>query len=396
MELMPHQLKAVESLRNGMILYGGVGSGKTITAIEYYRRKEYPKRLIVLTTARKRDELDWQKEAARIGLSEADGSVIVDSWNNITKYKEVHDAFFVFDEQRAIGNGVWGKAFVKIARANRWIILSATPGDNWLDYANVFVANGFYKNITDFKRTHVLYDSWSKYPKIIGFVRPERLEEYRSRILLEMPFVTHTTRIHNWLPAGHDEDKLELVYRQRWNPFADAPVSDAADMFRVMRRVVNSDPSRLELLRDVMRMHPRLIVFYNFNYELDILRTVSDSITIAEWNGRVKNPIPDTDSWLYLVQYRAGAEAWNCTTTNAMLLYSLTYSYRDFEQVQGRIDRLNTPYSELYYYILNSGTVVDRAIKAALDRKEDFNESRFLANPTDYTDCSDDRYVIFP
>jgi hypothetical protein len=150
-------------------------------------------------------------------------------------------------------------------------------------------------------------------------------------------------------------------------------------MFRLMRQVVNTDPSRLETLRDLMVDHPKLIVFYNFDYELEILRTLADEVPLAEWNGHKHQPIPSTDRWVYLVQYVAGAEGWNCIETDAMVFYSLTYSYKNFQQAQGRIDRLNTNYSDLSYYVFVSNSVIDRAVRKALDGKKLFNERTWAA-----------------
>ena len=383
-ELMDHQKEAIENLGNGKILWGGVGSGKSATVLAYYIKRECPRHIIVITTAKKRDSDDWQREAARFGIgttaeATVGGIIEVDSWNNMHKYTDVENAFFVFDEQRLVGYGAWVKAFLKITKKNHWILLSATPGDTWLDYAPVFIANGFYKNLTDFKFQHVLYEPWSKYPKIRMYLKQRKLELLRNEVLVEMPYATHTERFLNYLDVGFDAEKMKRVEKDRWNIYEDKPIKDASELFRVRRKLVNSDPSRLEMVKWVMKLHPKLIVFYNFDYELEALRSLRSFETeVYEYNGHVKDPLPQGESWVYLIQYVAGAEAWNCTTTDAMLLYSLTYSYKNFIQVQGRIDRLDTPFEKLYYYILVSNSVPDRAIRDALGGKKSFNEADFI------------------
>jgi hypothetical protein len=379
MELMEHQKEALEFLGNGKILYGGVGAGKSAVALAYYMKREAPREIIVITTAKKRDSLDWMGEAAKFGIGcEEDGTVAglltIDSWNNIGRYLEVEDAFFIFDEQRLVGHGAWVKNFLKIVKNNRWILLSATPGDTWLDYAPVFIANGWYKNITDFKREHVIYAPYVRFPQVVGYLGEARLERLRNKILVEMPYLKHTTRILNFLSVGHDKEAIKAVRRNRWNIYEDRPIKDASELWRVMRRIINSDPSRFEAIQFLMKFHPRLIVFYNFDYELDMLRWLGDKTTVAEWNGHRKQPVPDTDEWIYLVQYASGGEGWNCTATNAMVLYSLTYSYKNYIQSQGRIDRLNTEYTDLYYYILTSSAYVDNVVMKALQNKKSFNE----------------------
>lgn len=395
MELYPHQQKAVDELHNGAILVGGVGTGKSMTSLAYYHTKvckgqihdnlRYPEPtdLYIITTAKKRDHGDWEKDAINFGLVKdpelTPGNVrmTIDSWNNIGKYREVKNAFFIFDEQRLVGSGQWSKDFIELAKHNQWIVLSATPGDTWLDYIPVFVANGFYKNRTEFKRQHVVYNTFSKFPKVDRYVDVGRLVRHRNAVLVEMPYVRHTTRISTDVPVDFDVDLQHKALAERWHVFEGRPLRDVAELFLVMRKIVNSHPSRLAAVRKLMAAHPKLIIFYNFDFELEILRTLSDEVTVAEWNGHKHQPVPDTDRWVYLVQYAAGSEGWNCIETDAMVFYSLTYSYKMFHQAHGRIDRLNTPFKELKYYILISQSVIDKAIRRSLKAKRSFNESSF-------------------
>lgn len=384
-QLMPHQKEAVTNLKNGSILWGGVGSGKTMTALAYYIASEAPKDVVVITTAKKRDSLDWEEEALMFGIGTEpglthQGVLTVDSWNNIGKYIERAGCFFIFDEQRLVGTGTWVKHFIKISQKNRWILLSATPGDTWLDYAPVFIANGFYKNITDFKRKHVLYEPWSKFPKVKGYLNETKLELLRNEILVEMAFVRHTERMVNRIYLDYDQVKFNQVVKDRWNPYEDKPVKDVSELFRLMRRISNEDPSRIEFIRRLLTCHDRLIIFYNFNYELELLRELKDRTDVFEWNGHRKDPVPEGDKWVYLVQYVAGAEGWNCVSTDAMVLYSMTYSYKNFMQALGRIDRLNTPYTTLYYYLLTSYSAIDLAVLKSLTLKKSFNERIWAQN----------------
>lgn len=380
--LYPHQREAVEKLSNGKILWGGVGTGKSLTAAAYYVEKEAPKDVYVITTAKKRDSLDWEKEFIKFGIGKErgpiNGRLHVDSWNNIAKYKNVRGAFFIFDEQRLVGSGAWTKAFEFIAKhGNTWILLSATPGDNWLDYMSVFIANGFYKNRTEFKSEHVVYSTYTKFPKVERYVNVGRLVRYRNQLLVHMPYDRHTTRVSQNIPVTHDKDLLEQVLKERWNPYEDRPVRSLAELFYTMRKAVYSHPSRLAMVRKLMRRHPRLIVFYNFDYELKQLRELNGEIPVAEWNGHKHQEVPDTERWLYLVQYTAGSEGWNCTSTDAMIFYSLTYSYKQWHQAHGRIDRLNTKFSMLHYYVFLADVSIDHAVMAALKTKHSFNEVKF-------------------
>lgn len=384
-ELRDHQKLALSRMHNGCILKGGVGSGKTMTALAYYMQHEKPKDLVIFTTARKRDSLDWEGEAARFGIGrERDatvaGTITVDSWNNIGKYVgKTQGCFLIFDEQRLVGSGSWVKAMLKLVKVNRWVMLSATPGDTWMDYIPIFVANGFYKNRTEFIRQHVVYNNFSKFPKVDHFVGEKKLRYYRSKVLVPMPYERHTTRHEQIVPCKFDKTLMDRAIKDRWHIYEDRPIRDIAELFIVMRKIVNTDPSRLEEVIEKHEKHPRLIIFYSFDYELEILRGLRELLpgtTMAEWNGHKHEPVPETDDWVYLVQYAAGAEAWNCITTDAILFYSLTYSYKLFEQSKGRIDRLNTPYKDLHYYILRCTAGIDLAIWKALRQKESFSEAK--------------------
>lgn len=391
-ELLPHQERALSLLRNGRILYGGTGSGKSITALAYYIKKEWPKDVYIITTAKKRDSLEWLGDAAKYGIStdmdrSVGGVITIDSWNSLPRYKEVEGAFFIFDEQRLVGHGAWVKSFLKIVRRNNWIVLSATPGDTWLDYAPVFIANGWYKNITDFKRQHVIYAPYVKFPKILRYVGEGKLIRQRNEVLVEMPYASHTTRYVNYLDVGWDREKVARVQKNRWHEEHERPLKDSAELWRYVRQIVNSDESRTEEILRLMKVHPRLIIFYNFDYELEILREIPNTLEywqnpgefrriFAEWNGKRHDPLPDSDFWVYFVQYQAGAEGWNCTQTDAMVFYSLTYSYKNWLQCQGRIDRLDTKYSKLYYYVLRSDAAIDVLLMHSMSQKKDFNERK--------------------
>lgn len=399
-ELMPHQREVLNRLSNGKILWGSVGSGKSIVALAYYMEKEMMDDIYIITTAKKRDSLEWQGDAAKFGIgltkdTSVAGVLHIDSWNNIDKYAEVKDSFFIFDEQRLVGNGAWVKSFQRIVKnGNAWIILSATPGDTWLDYIPVFIANGFYKNITQFKTEHVVYEAFSRYPKIKRYLNEPKLKKLKNEVLVEMEYLSTSTRHLQEARVFYDVDLFNTAWKDRWNIFEDRPIREAGELFAVCRRIVYTDPSRLSAIRGLMEKHPKLIVFYNYNYELEMLRELNDTWSdlvgvgemngsdskwpvVAEWNGHRKQEIPKTDNWVYLVQYTAGAEGWNCIETDAIAFYSLTYSYKKFEQSQGRIDRLTSPFSDLYYYMLVSESPVDRAVRASLNVKQTFNERKW-------------------
>lgn len=398
--LYPYQMDAVEHMKNGCVLCGGVGSGKSRTALAYYYMKnggiinteEYypmgdpPKDLYIITTARKRDTLEWEGEMAPFLLSTDSETnlyqhkIVIDSWNNIGKYKETEDAVFIFDEQRVIGNGKWVKSFLKITKRNEWVLLSATPGDTWQDYIPVFIANGFYKNRTQFIEDHVVYSHATKFPKIDRYLNTGRLIRLRDSILVTMDYHRDTISHHEDVFVNYNAFLYKEIGKRRWDPFKNAPIESASELCYLWRKVVNSDPSRQEALLGIMKENPKAIIFYSFDYELEILKGLpyEKGTEIAEWNGHKHQPLPSGNAWAYLVQYTAGCEGWNCVTTDTIIFFSQNYSYKVMVQAAGRIDRLNTPFTDLYYYHLKTRSGIDLAISKALREKKSFNEGKYV------------------
>lgn len=398
--LYDYQMDAVKKMFNGCILNGGVGSGKSRTGLYYYFSQcggsidpdyiamDNPKDLYIITTAMKRDKLEWEGELRHFLISKDplvslygdNMEVVIDSWNNIVKYKDVKDAFFIFDEDRVTGSGVWVKTFLKIAKQNEWIILSATAGDTWMDYCPVFIANGFYRNRTEFQREHIVYSQFTKYPKVDRYINTGRLIQLRNKILIDMDFKRHTVAHHEDVYCRYDISKYRDAMKTRWDPYKNEPIQQASGLCYVLRRIVNADESRQVALLEILEEHPRAIIFYNFDYELDLLMNLaySHALEVAQWNGHKHQPVPDGDRWVYFVQYTAGCEGWNSIKTDTIIFYSQNYSYKVMTQAAGRIDRLNTPYTDLYYYHFKTRSGIDLAISKALKDKKKFNETRWV------------------
>ena len=402
-ELYPHQIDAIRRMHNGCILCGGVGTGKSRTSLAYAYLKELggklkvngeghwtkptiQKDLYIITTAKKRDSLEWEEELLPFGLSvdpklsAGHIKVVIDSWNNIQKYKKVYGAMFIFDEQRVVGKGAWVKAFLKIARANHWILLTATAGDTWQDYIPVFIANGFYKNRSDFNMQHVIFKPYMKYPVIDRYVNQSILLRHRKDIMVIMKFDKKIEKRNHSVICKYDKIKYRRVFKDRWDIYDNCPIEETGKLCYLLRRVTNEDPSRLEEVRRLMIENPKSIIFYNFTPELRLLRKIANDLgyDIGEWNGEVHSEVPTSERWVYLCQYTAAAEGWNNTTTNVIIFYSQNYSYKTMVQAAGRIDRLNTPFKELHYYYLKSHSPIDLAISRSLSQKQNFNEKVFI------------------
>lgn len=393
MQFDDHQRKAVNRLKSGSILVGGTGSGKSRTALVYFFSKECGGKIVdkfeevkkhiplyIITTAAKRDKKEWEEELKEFPKLQ----VTIDSWNNIKKYIDIKDSFFIFDEQRVVGSGAWSKSFIKITKSNNWILLSATPGDTWSDYIPVFIANGFYKNRTEFYKRHVIFSRYTNFPKIERYVEENYLEELKRSILIEMPVQRKTVPHRINIITNYDEILYKNMAKDRWDFIDDKPIENASRYVQLQRRIVNGDINRITRLKEILEIHERVIVFYNFDYERDsILKLIKDmNLAHGELNGHTHSDIPENDRWIYIVQYNSGSEGWNCINTNVIVFFSLSYSYRMMHQAAGRIDRRNTPYKDLYYYYLYSNSSIDKAILKSLEKKKDFNEKKYYEKMT--------------
>ena len=398
--LSVEQEDAVRRMKNGCILKGGTGSGKSRTGLAYYYtryggqvnvenyvRMKNPPDLYIITTARKRDTLEWDGELTNFYLSRnpelcyyKNMKIVVDSWNNIGKYIDVKNAFFIFDEQRLVGYGKWVRTFLKIASKNVWILLTATPGDTWHDYLPVFIANGFFKNKSDFEKRHCVF-KWIpgiKYRQVSNYINEAQLIKFRNHITIDLTYNKHTIAHNFEVMCDYDDYKYDWVVKNRWNIFEDLPISNASEYCSVLRRIVNTSVDRQSKLLDIVKDRKKVIIFYCYDYELELLRKLfTDHYPFTEWNGHKHQELLDTDHWVYLVQYSAGSEAWNCITTDTIVFYSQSYSYKQMVQAAGRIDRRNTPYTDLYYYYLKSRSKIDRAISNTLRKKKKFSEKGF-------------------
>lgn len=392
LELYSSQIDAIHKMKNGCILNGAVGTGKSRTALAYiylqelkgslqingegvWKPPKIKKDIYIITTAKKRDSGEWEKELKPFKIK-----AVIDSWNNIQKYQKVYNSFFIFDEQRVVGSGAWVKAFLKITKKNHWILLSATPGDTWKDYIPVFIANGFYKNRTEFNMKHVIYKPYMNFPVIDHYVDEYELISQRNQILVHMRASRKIKKEKKKITCMYDKNKYKKIFRDRWDVFENKPIEETGKLCYLLRRVVNEDEDRINALKLLMYDHPKTIIFYNYTPELNILRQVAKEMQydIGEWNGEIHSEVPTSKKWVYLCQYTAASEGWNCITTDTIIFYSLSYSYKAITQAEGRIDRVNSPFDVLYYYYLESAAPIDLAIARALHEKRDFNERSFL------------------
>lgn len=370
-----YQLEAIDKLQSGMILWGNVGSGKSRTSLYFYCKNYSNKKLLIITTAQKRNNGEWLEECKVFGLKP-----IIDSWNNIRKYEKYENCFIIFDEDHLTGYGAWSKTFIKMAKCNDWLVLTGTPGDNYSEFMTVFIAKGWYKNKRDFEENHVIYSRYSKYPKVDRYINKGLLEKHRRDILVKM-FVEKHPRVHKEIViTQYDISKYKKAYKEKRDE-NNKPFKNATAFCLYLRKICNEDESKIVKVRELLLKHNKVIIFYNYIYEKEILLKLLKTMktfNVGEYNGQHHDDIPIGERWAYLCQYTAASEGWNCLLCDTMIFFSMSYSYKAMEQAAGRINRVNTPYKDLYYYYLRTASSIDLSINRALSTKRNFNESTFI------------------
>lgn len=370
-----YQLEAIDKLQSGMILWGNVGSGKSRTSLYFYCKNYSNKKLLIITTAQKRNNGEWLEECKVFGLKP-----IIDSWNNIRKYEKYENYFIIFDEDHLTGYGAWSKTFIKMAKCNDWLVLTGTPGDNYSEFMTVFIAKGWYKNKRDFEENHVIYSRYSKYPKVDRYINQGLLEKHRRDILVKM-FVEKRPRVHKEIViTQYDISKYKKAYKEKRDE-NNKPFKNATAFCLYLRKICNEDESKIVKVRELLLKHNKVIIFYNYLYEKEILLKLLKTMktfNVGEYNGQHHDDIPIGERWAYLCQYTAASEGWNCLLCDTMIFFSMSYSYKAMEQAAGRINRVNTPYKDLYYYYLRTTSSIDLSINRALSTKRNFNESTFI------------------
>lgn len=370
-----YQLEAIDKLQSGMILWGNVGSGKSRTSLYFYCKNYSNKKLLIITTAQKRNNGEWLEECKVFGLNP-----IIDSWNNIKKYDNYENYFIIFDEDHLTGYGAWSKAFIKMAKHNDWLVLTGTPGDNYAEFMTVFIAKGWYKNKRDFEEQHVIYSRYSKYPKVDRYINQGLLEVRRRDILVKM-FVDKRAIVHKEvIITQYDISKYKKAYKDKRDE-NNKPFKNATAFCLYLRKICNEDVSKVVKVRELLLKHNKVIIFYNYLYEKEILLKLLKTMktfNVGEYNGQHHDDIPIGERWAYLCQYTAASEGWNCLLCDTMIFFSMSYSYKAMEQAAGRINRINTPYKDLYYYYLRTTSSIDLSINRALSTKRNFNESTFI------------------
>ena len=122
----------------------------------------------------------------------------------------------------------------------------------------------------------------------------------------------------------------------------------------------------------------RVIIFYNFNTELEVLRKVLFDRPISIVNGQVKDlkEYENNDNSVTLIQYQAGAMGLNLQKANRIIYFSLPERSELFEQSKARICRIGQE-KQCYYHIMMCHKSVEEKIYECLLMRKDYTDELF-------------------
>lgn len=122
----------------------------------------------------------------------------------------------------------------------------------------------------------------------------------------------------------------------------------------------------------------RVIIFYNFNTELEALRKVLFDRPISIVNGQIKDlkAYENNDNSVTLIQYQAGAMGLNLQKANRIIYFSLPERSELFEQSKARICRIGQE-KQCYYHIMMCHKSVEEKIYECLLMRKDYTDELF-------------------
>ena len=136
---------------------------------------------------------------------------------------------------------------------------------------------------------------------------------------------------------------------------------------------------KLEAFKDLIdSTEDRLIVFYNFNEELQKMAELVEDRSISIVNGATKDltAYEEHSNSITFVQYQAGAKGLNLQKANKIIYFTLTQSCEDWMQSKKRIHRMGQEKTCFYYYLMCKKSVEEEILKA-LESGRDYTDNLF-------------------
>lgn len=407
--LYKYQHEYLEGLPPKFIFAADTGTGKTLMSLAHYDVWSYPRPLLILAPASKVQTGDWEEEIERWYEGRQKPEYEIYSYEKFSRnpsIKRYHkDGFLgvwrdwlarhpsdfavIADEVHKgknpqSGNGK--RLFEVATRAKFFVGLSATPMPNgWIDAANYFKIFGYTKGITDFKRRYCRIVDYKGFPEIVEYYRQGELQRLWNNIAkplskdaaLDLPSVTS---IPINLPTGPDYIKV-----QKDRLFNDKFLDNPAALMHALRQSLIK-PKLAWLDEFLEGASGNIVVFYNYVGERERITTLLKQKKFKDrpvfrMDGQ-KHELPPKSAWeglsrsITLAQYQSGSQGVEMTYADTIVYFSPTYSYMNYEQSQGRINR-NGQTKKMTLYLLRAPSTIERDIWGALKEKRDFQEKQW-------------------
>jgi SNF2 family DNA or RNA helicase len=141
---------------------------------------------------------------------------------------------------------------------------------------------------------------------------------------------------------------------------------------------------KLDALKDLIdSTEDRLIVFYNFNDELNLILNLIGDRPVSIINGSTKDlsAYEDHDDAVTLVQYQAGAMGLNLQKANKIIYFTLPEKSELFEQSKKRIHRIGQT-QRCFYYIMMVENSIEEDVLSTLEMRKDYTDELFRSYET--------------
>lgn len=408
MQLYAFQKQYLQGLPAKYIFAADTGTGKTVMALAHYDKHAYLKPLLILAPASKVQTGDWDREIKEYFAGRFVPEYEIWSYEkfsrvpSIAQYKKTGDRgvwrdwlnrhprgfAMIADEVHKAKNpqsGVGKRVFEVAAACDVFLGLSATPLPNgWIDAANYFKIFKFTQNITAFKKRYCNIQTYKGFPEIVGYYHEGELQSNWNHIAkplskqmaLDLPPIT-TVPIS--LPAGPNYIKV-----QKERLFGDKFLDNPSALMHALRQSI-IEPKVVWLNSFLEGVSDNVVIFYNYVEErqqiLAMIKKSHKRRQVFRQDGE-KHEVPGKDKWgglrrtITLAQYQSGSTGIELTYAATTVYFSPTYSYSNYEQSIGRIERHGQS-KKMTLYLLCAPTTLEKDVWAALRNKKDFQEKQW-------------------
>lgn len=419
MQLFPHQSKALDETKdfNRVAYYLDMGLGKTFVGGE--KAKQLDKPLLVICQKSKIE--DWVQHLVDIAgydtfdltdkkemeffmqvlngdpetANKTAGVINYDLIFRRSYFAHITGFTLMLDESSIIQNETAKRSkFILKMQPENVILLSGTPTAGkyeklWSQLRLLgwnISKDLFYKQYVEMEWIED-HNSGFRIPHVVGYKNVDRLKKklaehgaifMKSEEVFDLPEQT-IIPVHSKAPKEYRKFMRDEIIALDGREF----IGDTILSKRIYARMICSylNKERLADFKDLLQStEDRLIVFYNFNDELNTLQNIVFEMErpFSVVNGETKDltAYEEHGDSITFVQYQAGAMGLNLQKANKIIYFSLTDRSELFEQSKKRIHRIGQEKPCFYYLMICPGTV-EEDILHTLELRKDYTDELF-------------------